>query len=327
MSTEALVPPQELLDAIMRARHPLVIAHVAPDGDAIGSVLACGRLLHHLGKDPILACQDRVPAAFRFLPGHDRLRTEIEGFEIDMVISLDSSDPSRMGRIYESRFNNIPLAVVDHHITNVYFGNVNWVEPEACATAEMIYYLARAFDIEPDQEMATCILTGIVTDTRGFRTANTTARVMNLASRLMEAGAPLGAITEQALNSRSLDLVRLWGRALDTVAVEDGVVSAENSLRMRADLDGVIRAEGLVSFILGVYEAKAAVVFTELAENEVECSFRARPGYDVSQVAFEFGGGGHPLASGCTLAGTLPEVKEEVLRRLKEAVNHSNRER
>ena len=313
-----LSPPAELLEILHFARRPLLIAHLAPDGDAIGSLLATGLILHKMGKDPILACQDRVPATLRFLPNSRVVIQDVDDGDIDAVVSLDSSDPTRMGDVYDpGRYSDLPLLVIDHHITNVEFGTINWVEPGTCSTAEMIYYLAQALDTPLDSDLATCILTGMVTDTRGFRTSNTTPRAMNIASALMAAGAPLNEITEKTLNSRSYKLIQLWGHALDTVQLNGSIISANNTLAMRYNLDSITRAEGLVSFILGAHDADIAVVFTELPEGKIECSFRARPGNDVASAAFSLGGGGHPLAAGCTVEGSLNDVRELVFESLK----------
>ena len=314
-----ILPPPELLDALESARRPLLITHISPDGDAIGSLTAMGYLLYQMGKDPILACQDKAPNTFNFLPFYDRITQNADGVNADLVIALDCSDPGRMGAIYdESQFADLPLVVIDHHITNVYFGDINWVEPGCCATDEMIFHLARAMNEPLDKNLATALLTGIVTDTRGFRTSNVTPAVMHITGQLLDADAPLIMITERTLETRSMSLIQLWGRALDTVELDNGVISAVNTIDMRKDLGGLIRAEGLVSFILGAEEAKIAAVFTEMPEGKVECSFRALPGYDVAQIAFEFGGGGHPPAAGCTIDGDLPTIRRTITAKLQE---------
>ncbi len=318
-SHHPFTPPPELLDALSSARRPLLIAHISPDGDAIGSLTALGYLLYRMGKDPILACQDKAPATFNFLPFYDRIVQNVDSERPDLVISLDSSDPTRMGGIYEEeRFGDLPLIVIDHHVTNVYFGDINWVDPQCVATDQMIYYLTKALNEPLDETLATALLTGIVTDTRGFRTYNVTPAVMHVTGELIDAGAPLAMITERTLDTRSMALITLWGRALDTVELADGVISAMNTLAMRKDLGGIIRAEGLVSFILSAQEAKIAAVFTEMPDGKVECSFRARRGYDVSQIALNLGGGGHPPAAGCTVEGEIHAVRRMVVEMLKE---------
>ena len=322
-SLPQVAPPPELLDALQMARRPLLVAHISPDGDALGSLTALGYLLYRMGKDPILACQDKAPHTFKFLPFYERITQDLNNVNADLMIALDCSDPSRMGSIYDDpQFADLPLVVIDHHITNVFFGDINWVEPNCCATAGLVFHLTKALDEPLDQPLATSLLTGIVTDTRGFRTSNVTPEVMSITSELLAAGAPLAEITERTLDSRSMAMIQLWGRVLDTVSLEDGVISATNTIDMRTDLGGLIRTEGLVSFILGAEDAQVSVVFTELPEGKIECSFRARPGYNVAHVAFDFGGGGHPPAAGCTIDGDLPTVKRQVLDKLKEVVRN-----
>jgi phosphoesterase RecJ-like protein len=324
MSVETpLHPPAALLDVINGSRRPLVLAHLSPDGDAIGSLLALGGILYRLGKDPVLVCQDPVPANLQFLPHTDRI-TATPVDEVDVVVALDSSDPSRLGEVYHrGRYSRLPLVVIDHHVTNTFFGTVHWVEPKACATAEMVYYLGEALlapDAGPDwmaNELATYILTGIITDTRGFRTNSTNARVLQIVARLVAAGAPLTTIIEQVLETRTFDLIRLWGRVLQTVRLDEGVISVVNTQAMRQDLGGLVRPESLVSFLLGAQEASVAAVFTELPDGQVECSFRARPGHDVARLALELGGGGHPLAAGCTVKGEIEDVRRALVERLR----------
>ncbi len=274
----------------------------------------------HLGKDPVLACQDRIPINLQFLPAQESIVDVVEDDDVDLVLALDCSDRSRLGGVYlPRRHGRLPLIVIDHHPTNDYFGQVNWVEPAACATAELVYDLGVALGVNLDADIATSLLTAIVTDTRGFTTFNTTPRSLRLAATLTEAGAPLGRILETAFNNRSYGVVRLWGRALESVELEDGVISVVNSKRMRTDLNGLIRAEGLVSFLLSANEARIAAVFTELPEGQVEVSLRARPGYDVATLALALGGGGHTLAAGFTMVGKLTEVRAQVVARLRQA--------
>lgn len=312
-------PPANLLEALQSCRRPLLIAHIAPDGDTLGSLLATGLLLYRLGKDPVLACQDRVPNSLSFLPFSDKVVNNSDT-DVDLVIALDCSDASRLGNVYQPRLHaGLPLIVIDHHVTNLFFGNIHWVEPGASATAELIYDLALALHAALDADLATCILTGLVTDTRGFRTDNTTARVLDIAAALMDAGAPLYNISSATLDTRSFALVQLWARALSTVELDQGVISVVNTRAMRTDLNGLIRTEGLASFLLGANEVNVAAVFTELPEGEVECSFRARPGHDVARPALEWGGGGHPLAAGCTVKGRIDEVRQRLVAHLRTA--------
>jgi phosphoesterase RecJ-like protein len=320
MNPSALfLPPPELLELLHGCRRPLLIAHLSPDGDTMGSLCGLGLLLHQLGKEPTLACQDRVPSSLGFLPFSARVANTVD-VDADLVVALDCSDAGRLGSLHQPRRQTgLPLVVIDHHVTNLFFGDINWVEPRACATAELIYDLALALDAPIDADVAACLLTGLVTDTRGFRTDSTTARTLDIAATLMAAGASLFSISSATLDARSYTLVQLWGRALATVRLDGAVISVLNTRAMRADLHNLTRVEGLASFLLGANEADIAAVFTELPEGEVECSFRAQPGHNVAALALELGGGGHPLAAGCTVRGQIDEVRQRLVARLRSA--------
>jgi len=139
-----IAPPPELLDALQSARRPLLIAHISPDGDAIGSLTDMGYLLYRMGKDPILACQDKAPNSFNFLPFYDRITQNVEDANADLVIALDSSDPTRMGTIYDSnQFADLPLLVIDHHITNTQYGDINLIDPSMPSASSVVLQMLR----------------------------------------------------------------------------------------------------------------------------------------------------------------------------------------
>lgn len=279
-------------------------------------MLGLALALQKIGRRPDAACQDPVPSAFRYLPGADRVISQPTG-EYDLIVSLDCSDVRRMGTPYRnlsSRTKDIPIINIDHHVTNLNFGEINWVDPAAVAAAEMVLELVEAMDIPLDADIATCLLTGIVTDTRGFRTANMSAKVMAATTRLMEAGACLTDITNQVFNQRPLAAVRLWAQALPQTHLEGRILWGVITQEMRTQSDYTLNGDAsLVSFLGDVNEADIAVVFTEREKNEIDVGIRANPGLDVSQVALSLGGGGHPQAAGCTLKTSLQEAVNIVL--------------
>jgi phosphoesterase RecJ-like protein len=313
---------QRICRRLQKAERPILICHLSPDGDALGATLGLLIALQKLGKHPTAACQDPVPATYRFLPSTDRMVCQPSG-EYDLVVSLDCSDPRRMGMPYSnliSRDGRIPIVNIDHHVTNLNFGELNWVDATAVATAEMVLELVETMGVPVDVDLATCLLTGIVTDTRGFRTANTSPKVMASVTRLMEAGASLARITDQVFSRRPLSAVRLWEQALAQTYLDGrilwSVVTREMRTRSNYELNG---NAGLVSFLSDVNEADIAVVFTEKDSGEIDVGIRANPGLDVSQVALSLGGGGHPRAAGCTLRITLQEAIDTVLPGLRSA--------
>jgi phosphoesterase RecJ-like protein len=306
-------------EALCHVQRILLIAHVAPDGDAIGSLLGMAWLLRARGKDVTPACEDPVPDAYSWLPGSQDVVHKGTG-SYDLVMSLDCSDLRRMGQVLDQRAIGLPLINIDHHVTNTLFGTVNWVEPTSVATSQMVLVLADTLGWEVSADVATCLLTGMVTDTRSFRTSNVDDEAMRAAVQLMEVGASLSDITHRVLEQRPVSSVRLWGQAIESLRLEDGLLWTEVTRDMRRRwVDGENGDSGLANFLSGVREADVVVVFTERDDGTIDVGMRAAPGFDVSQVAVQLGGGGHPQASGCSLSGNLADIKADVL----QAVRHS----
>ncbi len=304
----------------------LCISHVGPDGDAVGSLLGMGWMLQRMGKRYTVSLQDRVPDNLTTLPGAEKVVSTAQiRSDYGLIISLDASSVDRLGKIYQPDIHStIPLLVIDHHVTNTNFGDVNWVAPQCASTCQMLVSLADALEIDPDGELAECLLTGVVTDTLCFRTSNTDDNVLEAAMRLMRGGADLAAITARTLNRRPFSLLKLWGAVLPAVHLEDGVIWATVSQKQYAmsgyDSDSELNMSSmLVSTIGADMSATFAEKMDEKGQPTVECSFRAKPGFNVSDMAFELGGGGHPPASGCTLPGSLDEVSEHVVGLMKDA--------
>lgn len=302
---------------LRRARRILALCHIDPDGDAIGSLLGLGWLLRALPRPPtvMLACADPVPAALAHLPGATDITTTPPAGPWDLVVALDASDPARLGAIFQPEaFAPAPVAVIDHHITNLYFGDLNCIDPASAATAQIVTQLADALHVAIGQEAAVCLLTGIVTDTLSFRTTNTTPAVLATAARLAAAGANIAEITDRALNRRPLNVMRLWGLALNRLRLEGGVIWTEITPTMRATAGvGDDENGSLVSYLITANEACVAAVFNERTDGQVEINLRARQGYDVAQIALQLGGGGHPQAAGCTVPGPLPDAQARIL--------------
>jgi len=313
---------QQIARRLEQAERPVLICHFAPDGDALGAMLGLTLALQKIGKHPDAVCQDLVPESFGFLPGAGLVISRPAG-EYDLIVSLDCSDLRRMGHPYQSLAASsptIPMVNIDHHVTNLNFGELNWVDTSAVATAEMVLELVEIMGIPLDADIAICLLTGIVTDTRGYRTANVSAKVMAATTRLMEAGASLAAITTRVFNQRPLTGVRLWAEALPQAQLDGRILWGVITRQMRAASNYSTNGDaGLVSLLGDVNEADIAVVFTEKDNGQVDVGIRANPGFDVSQVALSLGGGGHPQAAGCTLNVTLQEAINTVLPALQAA--------
>ena len=297
------------LNLISRSSKIAVIAHERPDGDAVGSLLACALALANSGKDvtPILA--DGLPARFRFLPGSAGIEKKVPP-DAELVIAVDCSDKERMGITSEPLID----INIDHHPTNSYFAKLNFVRPDAAATAEILYELLPAFGLQITSEIATNLLTGIVTDTIGFRTHSVTPQLLEIAVDLMNLGAPLADIYEIVLGRRSLTSVRYWGCGLDRIERDDGLVWTTLTLadREKVGYPGDDDAD-LVNLLTEIEDTQVSIIFVEQSGGKVKVSWRSDPGINVAEIASEFGGGGHEQASGAMIEGDLDEVRTRVI--------------
>lgn len=318
--------PGDQLDALyallQACRRPLLICHLAPDGDALGSLLGLKHLLDDQGKEAVAAVQDGVPETFRFLPGWETIRREAGHEAFDLLIALDASDLQRLGTIYQpERHNRLRLVNIDHHITNTHFGSFNLVDSQASSTAEILVRLAAALGWHLREASAQCLLAGIVADTLCFRTSNVSASLFMVVQSLMEAGASLNLINDHLFNRRSAASICLWGKALTRLRLEERIIWTTLPLVVRAECDGVALSDtGLANYLVTAIEADVAAVLSEQPEGRVDVGLRAVPGFDVAQVASALGGGGHAQAAGCTLQMSLTQAEETVIAALRRSL-------
>ena len=295
------------------AQHVLVVAHVRPDGDAIGSLLGMGIALQDAGKTVQMVLMDGVPASFRHLEGTEQIRKQPEG-TFDTFITVDCADFKRTGKGMEAY--GPPDLNIDHHITNENFGRLNLIEADEVATAAILTDHLPRWGFTITKPIAAALLFGIITDTLGFRNANTTPECLRQAALLMEIGADLPELYMRGLVRRSFSAARYWGAGLSNLERADGLVWSTLLLedRKRAGYGGNDDAD-LINVISSLEEARVGMVFVEQADNHVKVSWRALvPGVDVSLVARHFNGGGHAAAAGADIPGKVSEVRPEVLR-------------
>jgi phosphoesterase RecJ-like protein len=302
-----------LLDGATRI---LLVTHLKPDGDAIGSLVALANMLRSRGKAPIPVVDGGMPEFLKFIPGSEQVVAQVPALDYEIMVSLDASDEERTGEAgKEGRGRAWRVVNVDHHPTNTGFGDMLLVEPEAVSTTEVLWSGFTALGWAITQPIAVPLLVGLITDTIGFRTSNVTPRTLRAAADLTEAGAPLYDIIQKTLIATPFSTVQMWRSALETVELKDKVISASLTQEglHRAGLTQPSDSGGFIGFLISTNEARVAAVFKELTNQTVEISMRCKPGYDVSGVAFELGGGGHKQAAGATVAGTLAEVQAQVL--------------
>ncbi len=302
------------------AKKIVIVSHVRPDGDAIGSLLGLGLALRDAGKSVQMILADGVPSSFKYLEGSEFIKKEPNG-EHDTFITVDCADFKRTGKIFES-FGQ-PNINIDHHKTNEKFGKLNLIEAEEVATAAILTAHLPTWGLTITKPIAAALLTGIITDTLGFRTSNTTPQALRQAAILMETGADMPEIYMRALVRRSFPAARYWGAGLSSLENKHGIVWGTLTIKDRkaAGYGGNDDAD-LINMISAIDGNKVGMIFVEQNDNHVKISWRAlEAGVDVSQVAKHFQGGGHAAAAGADIQGSLSEVQKEVLKKTREMLN------
>ena len=296
-----------------------IVAHIRPDGDAIGATLGLGLALINAGKTVQMVLKDGVSPTFRHLTGASQVKRTFEG-EPDLVIVLDSSDLLRTGGLPGERKPDI---CVDHHITNENFASINLIEPDAVATCAILAEHLPAWGLTMDVDVARALLTGILSDSIGFRTSNTTSDSLRLAASLMDAGANISELYNKALISRSFEATKYWGFALTRMQRNEKLVWTSLTLedRKASGYFGNDDAD-LINIISSIDSFDIAIVFVEQSKDKSKVSWRAVPGFDVADLAHQLGGGGHPAAAGVELSGSLAEVQEKILQATQNYLDH-----
>ncbi|MBW2308379.1 MAG: bifunctional oligoribonuclease/PAP phosphatase NrnA [Deltaproteobacteria bacterium] len=306
----------EIIQVIHKNQSYCISTHSNPDGDAIGSQLGFAHTLESLGKSVTLLNRDPTPRIYRFLAGADRiLQTLGEKRSFDVYFIIDCADVSRVGNELTSHVTSRVTVNIDHHTTNRRFADINWVEPDASSSSEMIYRLARRLEAIISPEMAECLYTGIVMDTGSFRQGNTTPSALKIAGDLVELGANPGRVARELYEKRPFAQIQFLGMVLNTLEIRaDGLLALVSVTRKMLQATGCTAEdiEGFVNYPCSIEGVEVGALLREEPFRGVKVSLRSRNLADVSRVASEFGGGGHQNAAGFYLDGTLEEVKNRV---------------
>jgi phosphoesterase RecJ-like protein len=312
---------EEIIGAIKqrldRSKNIVIASHIRPDGDAIGSLLGLGLALSSVGKSAQMVLVDGVPPSFSHLEGTELIVRE-PAKDCDTFITVDCADFKRVGKIFEN-FGQ-PDINIDHHITNEKFGTLNLIEPDEVATAAILANHLPAWGLEITKPIAAALLTGIITDTLGFRTSNTNPSALRLCAMLMETGVNMADLYMRSLVYKSFPAARYWGAGLSSLEQDNGIVWGTLTLedRQRAGYNGNDDAD-LINLISAIGGNKIGMIFVEQSDRHVKISWRAlEEGIDVSPIAKQFGGGGHAAAAGADIPGTLSEVQPVVLKATRE---------
>ncbi|HAV77628.1 MAG TPA: hypothetical protein DCX53_09785 [Anaerolineae bacterium] len=300
-------------ERLKKARNILIASHVRPDGDAIGSLLGLGLALKDAGKSVQMVLTDGVPASYKHLEGSELILKKTNA-EHDTFITVDCADFKRVGKIFEG-FGQ-PDINIDHHVTNEKFGKINLIEAEEVATAAVLTNHLPQWGYTITKPIAEALLTGIITDTLGFRTANTNPSALRLCAQLMEIGADMPDLYMRSLVKKTFVAAKYWGIGLSSMEHKNGIVWATLTVedRKRTGYGGNDDAD-LINMVSAIDGNKVGMIFVEQNDNHVKISWRAlEPGVDVSKVAKHFNGGGHAAAAGADIPGKLSDIQPLVLR-------------
>jgi phosphoesterase RecJ-like protein len=310
--TETYAIEQSLRDAaelLTPARRIAVMAHINPDADAIGTTLGLTLGLQALGKDAIAVLSDPVPRYAQFLPGSDRILSQIPNAPFDVLLCADAADPARLGPLYgdiQERYKSTPVLNLDHHRTNPRYGSVNFVDPLASSSSELAFRLLDALDAPIDPGTATALLFGIIGDTGSFQNGATTPSALETAGRLVRLGADNQKIAFQLFEWKTFAAARLFGQVLTTIDLDRvrRIVFAYMSQQMlHSEGASADEMEGIAEYLRGIEEAEVVMLMKETPEGDIRVSMRSRPSVDVAAIASSLDGGGHRQAAGCTLPG------------------------
>lgn len=315
---------KKFCNGLRKTDHFLLASHVNPEGDAVGSLLAIESLLKRLGKKTTIVCEDAFPERLHCLHyrGRWNIYRDIEDKKLrfNALVVADCPTLERIGKVKGLLQPNAVIFNIDHHVSNVQFGQYNYVKPEAAACGEVVYEIFHEFKLPLTKEEAVALYVSLSTDTGSFKYSNTSVRAHQIAAKLIKTGIDIDRINEELYATYSLNKIQLYSRLLGKVETAfKGKVAwvAMNRSDLLASGATYEDTEGFIDFLKYLKEVKVAFFLSEMERpNEAKVSFRSKEKYDVNKIATAFEGGGHKKASGCTLAMGLSEAVRAILKEI-----------
>ena len=316
----------EIAAALRGHRKFAVLSHVRPDGDALGSQLALALSLLKLGKEVRVWNEDGMLEKYSFIPRAELLTVPPgEKEDFDVVVALDTAIQNRLGNTLDSVGHVKVWINIDHHPSNPRYGELVYIDPTAPATGQILFELLKAEKFPIDRDIAENLFVAISTDTGSFQYSNTTTRTFEIAAELVHAGVEVGRVSQQLYESYPRRRIELLRELLRTMRFEaDGKVASFSLSLETAKRLGVLPEdnEGLIDHIRAIQGVIVAVFFEELPDGKVRVSMRSKDeAVDVCAICSKFGGGGHTLAAGARVRGSLAEVEQRVLEAICEVVS------
>jgi phosphoesterase RecJ-like protein len=323
-AADLVAVPQAAIDALRGAQRVLSLCHEKPESDALGSALAVALLVEQLGGHATPVCADEVPPMYGFMPHIERFRRDPDpSLDYDLIVVNDCGDLQRIGALLDRHrplFERVPILNIDHHISNAGFGAIDWIDPTAAATCEMVTLLVPALGVALDAvdgALAANLIAGVVIDTANFQHPNTTPRTLRVAAELVAAGAPLYDTARLLYRTKPNRQLALFGRVLNRLAEDvDGrlVWATLFEEDLAATGSDTADAEGLSDLLSQSASGELIVLFKQDAPDRTRISVRTKEGgLDATVLTGLFGGGGHARAAGATVPLPLAEAQAAVL--------------
>lgn len=291
---------QEIKKTIDDSNRILLVSHKGPDGDALGSMLALKIVFGNLGKEADIFCPSAIPEVFLFLPEIQSRKTEVKD-DYDLIFGLDYADINHLETITKDNKLALPEISFDHHPFVNQTGRLKIIDPSFSCTCEIVHQFLAINSLPLNKEIATCLLTGIFTDTWSFRHPNTSRGTLKTAAELIAKGALLNKIAKLSTRPDMEVKPKIWARALEKTTFESGFIYCFLNYQDLQEFQAKpSEISGLANLLCGVPEARFSLVLNEIMPGFLDGSLRALPdkGIDVSSLAKEFGGGGHKLSAG-----------------------------
>lgn len=313
---------KNVIEEIKKAKNIVLAGHVSPDGDAVSANFALALAIKKMGKEPIILLE-KYADTYDYLKGHNFVYTEQQDkLNPDLFIALDCGDIERLG-IAKEVFKRAKKTInIDHHMSNDNFADINVVNKEGSSTSEVVYEIINQMqDDIIDKDIATIIYTGIVFDTCGFKHSSTGKRTHQIAGELIEKGVDSSDIHTNLIYTHSIGNARLLAKSIENLHIDGNIsisILSKNDIleKCNASYDEL---EGISGYLLDIKGITVSAFLYEKRDGSIKVSFRAKE-LNVNEIASKFGGGGHKLASGATIKGTLEEAKEIVLKEIKNKI-------
>ncbi|OGC06660.1 hypothetical protein A2526_04710 [candidate division WOR-1 bacterium RIFOXYD2_FULL_36_8] len=310
---------QAMKSIISQSKSVIIVCHVDPDGDTLGSMLAMGRILGDMGLDVLMYSPDGVPPSYLFMPGSENIMTHAPKKEFDLMVTVDASGIDRIG---QSKIIAHKILNIDHHPDNTNFGDVNCVE-QLSSTAEIVYKIAKEFFIKITPQIAIPLYVGIMTDTGSFRFPNTKPTTFLVAKELVENGANPSYLADNIYNTKTIEAIRVCNAAFSRLKHTDDRKVVWTNITREMIIDSGAKADdftGIIDHLRTIKGIEVALLFREDKNGKIKVNFRSKGKVNVSEIAHECGGGGHILAAGCELDMSMEEAQTKVLNLVKSAL-------